>query len=74
MALIKLEDFNPDYRNELLDGMDIRGWDVYAGAAGEDKIGTIKTVLVDDLSGRLRYLSLILASGFWQASPVASWT
>lgn len=63
MALIKLEDFNPNYRNELLDGMDIRGWDVYAGAAGDDKIGTIKTVLVDDLSGRLRYF--VVDTGFW---------
>jgi uncharacterized protein (TIGR02271 family) len=61
MALIKLEDFNPNYREELFDGDDIKGLDVYAGRT-EEKIGSIDTALVDEM-GYLRYL--VIDTGFW---------
>jgi uncharacterized protein (TIGR02271 family) len=61
MALYKLEEFYPNYQEELFDGDDIKGLDVYAGRTGE-KIGTIDSALVDE-SGRLRYF--VIDTGFW---------
>ena len=62
MALAKIENFYPNYRDELFDGEDIKGLDVYADGSDE-KIGTIKDVLVDDQSGRFRYF--VVETGFW---------
>lgn len=61
MALYKIEDFNPDYREEAFGGEDIKGLDVYAGGTDE-KIGTIYNVLVDE-TGYFRYL--VIDTGFW---------
>lgn len=61
MALYKIEDFNPNYRQEAFDGGDVKGLDVYAGTTDE-KIGSIHDVLVDE-SGRFRYL--VLDTGMW---------
>ncbi|MDJ0736492.1 MAG: DUF2382 domain-containing protein [Nostocaceae cyanobacterium] len=61
MALFKIEDFNPNYRQEAFDGKDIRGIDVYAGNTDE-KIGHIHNVLVDE-TGHFRYL--VIDTGFW---------
>ncbi len=61
MVLHKLEEFYPNYREELFDGEDIKGLDVYARRTGE-KIGSIATVLVDR-QGRFRYF--IINTGFW---------
>lgn len=61
MALYKIKDFNPNYREEAFDGEDIKGLNVYAGRT-EEKIGTIHDALVDD-SGRFRYL--VIDTGFW---------
>ncbi|MFB2838128.1 DUF2382 domain-containing protein [Floridanema evergladense] len=62
MALAKIEDFYPNYRDELFDGEDVKGLDVYADGS-DDKIGSIKDVLVDDQSGRFRYF--VVDTGFW---------
>ncbi|OKH39325.1 photosystem reaction center subunit H [[Phormidium ambiguum] IAM M-71] len=62
MALAKIEDFYPNYRDELFDGEDVKGIDVYADGSDE-KIGSIKDVLVDDQSGRFRYF--VVDTGFW---------
>ncbi|MGA9379863.1 MAG: DUF2382 domain-containing protein [Phormidium sp.] len=62
MALAKIENFYPNYRDELFDGEDVKGLDVYADGSDE-KIGTIKDVLVDDQSGRFRYF--VVDTGFW---------
>ncbi|MFB2934277.1 DUF2382 domain-containing protein [Aerosakkonemataceae cyanobacterium BLCC-F154] len=62
MALAKIENFYPNYRDELFDGEDVKGLDVYADGS-DDKIGTIKDVLVDDQSGRFRYF--VVDTGFW---------
>jgi uncharacterized protein (TIGR02271 family) len=61
MLLYKIEDFNPNYRQEAFDGDDIKGLDVYAGNTN-DKIGTIDTLLVDE-TGRFRYF--VLDTGSW---------
>lgn len=59
MALLKLEDFDPNYR-DTFQGGDIKGLSVYA--EGDEKIGTVSDVLVDDL-GHFRYFVVDL--GFW---------
>lgn len=61
MTLYKLDEFYPNYREELFDGDDIKGLDVYAGRTKE-KIGTIDNVLVDE-EGRFRYF--VVDTGFW---------
>lgn len=61
MALYKIDEFYPNYREELFDGDDIKGLDVYAGKTGE-KIGSIETALVDE-EGRFRYF--VIDTGFW---------
>lgn len=59
MALLKLEDFDPNYR-DTFEGGDIKGLSVYA--EGDEKIGTVHDVLVDD-QGNFRYFVVDL--GFW---------
>lgn len=61
MALYKLEDFAATYGNADFDNYDLKDFDVYSDI-DEDKIGTIKHILVDD-SGRVRYL--VVDTGFW---------
>lgn len=61
MALHKLDEYYPNYQEELFDGEDIKGLDVYAGKS-EDKIGTIENALVDD-QGNFRYF--VIDTGFW---------
>ncbi|WP_017653515.1 DUF2382 domain-containing protein [Fortiea contorta] len=60
MALYKLQDFDPDYRETFQD-KDIKGLGVYTEGSDE-KIGSVSEVLVDD-EGHFRYLVLDL--GFW---------
>lgn len=61
MALYKLTDFAPDYRNSAFGGNDIKGLDVYAGNT-DDKVGSVHDVLIDE-TGRMRYL--VVDTGFW---------
>lgn len=61
MALVKIKDFYPNYREEIFGGTDIKGMDVYAGTT-DDKIGTVYDILLDE-TGRFRYL--VLDTGFW---------
>lgn len=60
MALYKLDDFYPNYRQELFDGNDVKGLDVYT--ENDEKVGSIHNVLVDE-EGRFRYL--VVDTGFW---------
>ena len=59
MALLKLEDFDPNYR-DTFEGGDLKGLSVYA--EGDEKIGTVSDVLVDE-QGNFRYF--IVDLGFW---------
>jgi stress response protein YsnF len=66
MALYKVEDFaaDSDYSSPDLDHNEvekIKHFDVYSDI-DNDKVGTIKYILVDD-SGRMRYL--VVDTGFW---------
>jgi uncharacterized protein (TIGR02271 family) len=60
MALYKLDDFYPNYRQELFDGNDVKGLDVYTEK--DEKVGSIHNVLVDE-EGHFRYL--VVDTGFW---------
>jgi len=60
MALLRLQDFEPNYR-DAFGGDDIIGLDVYTEGT-DNKIGTVKDILVDD-AGQLRYL--VIDIGFW---------
>ncbi|HEY9807887.1 MAG TPA: DUF2382 domain-containing protein [Halomicronema sp.] len=62
MALIKISDYYPDYKDEIFGGDDIKGMDVYAGNSNE-KIGTVHDALVEEETGRFRYL--IIDTGGW---------
>lgn len=59
MALAKLSDFDPNYR-ESFNGNDVKGMGVYA--EGDQKVGTVNDVLVDE-EGHFRYF--IVDLGFW---------
>ncbi len=61
MALEKLDDYYPSYREEIFDGYDIKTFDVYA--LGDEKVGSVKNMLVDETDGRFRYF--IIDTGFW---------
>jgi uncharacterized protein (TIGR02271 family) len=60
MALLKISDFDPNYR-QAFDGNDIKGMGVFSQGTDE-KIGTVSDVLVDE-NGNFRYL--IVDLGFW---------
>ncbi|NMG05522.1 DUF2382 domain-containing protein [Brasilonema sp. UFV-L1] len=60
MALYKIADFDPDYK-DTFQGDDIKGMGVYAEGTDE-KVGTVSDVLVDE-EGHFRYLVVDL--GFW---------
>lgn len=59
MSLLKLEDFDPNYR-ETFDGDHVKGFGVYTEA--EEKVGTVSDVLVDE-DGHFRYVVVDL--GLW---------
>lgn len=60
MALLKIKDFDPHYK-ETLGSDGLQGFDVYTDM-GNDKVGTVQDILVNE-SGQLRYL--IVDVGFW---------
>jgi uncharacterized protein (TIGR02271 family) len=60
MALVKLADAYPNYKQEIFGGDDIKGYDVYS--ANDEKVGGIYDALVDE-TGRFRYL--VIDTGFW---------
>ena len=60
MALVKLADAYPNYKQEIFGGDDIKGYDVYTDR--DDKIGGVYDALVDE-TGRFRYL--VIDTGFW---------
>ena len=61
MALLKLADAYPNYRQDIFGGDDIKGYDVYA-TEGNDKIGSVYDALIDE-SGSFRYF--VIDTGFW---------
>lgn len=61
MALQRIEEFYPNYQEEIFAGDDIKGFDVFAGDSDE-KVGTVYDALVDE-TGRFRYL--VIDTGIW---------
>ena len=59
MTLLKIEDFEPNYRDHF-DGKDIKGMSVYL-ERGNEKIGKISDALVDE-EGNFRYFVVDLGS------------
>jgi uncharacterized protein (TIGR02271 family) len=60
MALHKIKDFDPNYRDSF-NKQDILDFDLYSS---NEKVGSIDNLLVDD-EGRFRYL--VINTGFWVA-------
>lgn len=58
MALYRIKDFDPDYRNHF-DNQDVVGFDLYSGT---EKVGSVEDLLVDD-TGNFRYL--LINTGAW---------
>ncbi|HBB34999.1 MAG TPA: photosystem reaction center subunit H [Cyanobacteria bacterium UBA8803] len=60
MALVKIGNFYPDYKEDIFGGTDLKGFDVYTGT--DEKIGSVYDILVDE-TGRFRYF--VIDMGFW---------
>ena len=60
MALAKIADLYPNYRQDIFGGDDIKSFSVYDQT--EDKIGSVYDIIVDE-SGKFRYL--VIDTGFW---------
>ncbi|MBD0345244.1 MAG: DUF2382 domain-containing protein [Coleofasciculus sp. Co-bin14] len=60
MALRKIADAYPNYKQDIFGGDDIKGYDVYSEK--DEKIGSVYDALVDD-GGRFRYF--VIDTGFW---------
>ena len=60
MALSKIADLYPNYKEDIFGGEDIKSFSVYDYT--NDKIGSVHDIIVDE-SGRFRYL--VLDTGFW---------
>ncbi|WP_013324219.1 DUF2382 domain-containing protein [Gloeothece verrucosa] len=61
MSLIKIHDYNPNYKDDIFRGSDIKGYSIY-GNLDQDKVGSVYDILVDE-SGFLRYL--VIDTGLW---------
>jgi uncharacterized protein (TIGR02271 family) len=62
MPLVKLKDFYPDSDSVEADSRnDIKNFEVYT--QGDEKVGSVDSILVDDQEGRIRYL--VVDTGFW---------
>lgn len=60
MALAKIADLYPDYKEDIFGGDDIKSFSVYNYT--NDKIGSVHDIIVDE-TGRFRYL--VIDTGFW---------
>lgn len=58
MALLKIKDFDPNYK-DTFGGEDIKGQDIYTQGTTQ-KIGEVDDILVDEDTGKFRYLILNL--------------
>ena len=61
MALLRIEDFDPDHRNTF-GSEEVIGSDVYTEGT-QEKIGTVDDILVDENTGEFRYLLVALVIG-----------
>lgn len=61
MALIKLDEYYPNYREEVFNSYDITKFEVVA--KGNEKVGFVENILIDEDSGRILYF--IVDTGLW---------
>ncbi len=61
MALVKIRDYNSNYKDDIFDGNDINSYAVYEDV-NDEKVGSVDDILVDE-TGRLRYF--VIDTGFW---------
>lgn len=60
MALVKIADLYPNYKEDIFGGNDIKSFSVYDDT--NDKVGSVEEIIVDE-SGQFRYL--VIDTGFW---------
>jgi uncharacterized protein (TIGR02271 family) len=60
MALYKIADIYPEYKEDVFAGEDIKSYSIYD--LNNDKVGSVYDILVDE-TGHFRYL--IIDTGFW---------
>lgn len=60
MALAKIADLYPNYKEDIFGGEDIKSFSVYDHS--NDKIGSVYDIIVDE-TGKFRYL--VIDTGFW---------
>lgn len=60
MALYKIADLYPNYKDEIFAGNDIKDFSFYG--INHEKVGSIHDIIVDE-TGRVRYL--VVDTGFW---------
>ncbi|MDY7012662.1 MAG: DUF2382 domain-containing protein [Cyanobacteriota bacterium] len=60
MALVKISDFYPDYKQQVFEGEEIKDYSVYNDR--DEKIGGVHDILLDE-TGRFRYF--VIDTGFW---------
>ncbi|MEH2069693.1 MAG: PRC-barrel domain-containing protein [Nostoc sp.] len=60
MALYKLDEYNPNYTEEIFGGNDIKNFNVYTD---NKRVGNVVNILVDENDSRFRYF--IVDTGFW---------
>ncbi len=66
MSMVTLSTYFSSKQTDLFGGHDITNFSVYAkkdAATEQDKIGSVKDILVDEQSGRFRYF--VVDTGFW---------
>lgn len=61
MVLYKLDEYYPDCQDDMFGGHDIKSFNVYAG--DNDKVGSVKNILIDEMVIDSAILLWIQASG-----------
>ena len=61
MTLVKLDSYYSNYKQSAFSEYDITNFKVIA--KGDEKIGSVANILVDENSGQIRYL--VVDTGFW---------
>lgn len=64
MGLIKIDRYDSNYQDNILEGHDLKSYDVYVSQnnSNDDQVGSVHDILMDD-SGHMRYL--VIDTGFW---------
>lgn len=61
MTLVKLDHYYPDFKDKGLANYDMTNYEVIA--RGDEKVGSVNSILLDDDTRKIRYL--VVDTGFW---------